>query len=88
MASLTTDQISILWESGVSEKFGLYAVKQVNSGDTIDFAPLYRVVLNTAWMGATVSGTIAGTAQTGTTVTAPAGLTNAGAYLLVQGVAR
>lgn len=87
MADLTSDQISILWESGVAEKFGLYAFKDVSDGDTYDFAAQYRKILQSAWMGATVSGVVAGT-QVGTIVTAPAGLTDAGAYLLVQGVAR
>lgn len=86
MAALTSDQTTELWTTGQCEKFSLFAVKAVNTGDTIDLSQRFRVILQTAWMGATVSGVISGSA-TGTTATAPNGLSNAGAFLLVQGVA-
>lgn len=86
MAALGQDQITEMWSDGHCEKFSLFAVKAVNTGDTLDLSSRFRVILQSAWMGATVSGVISGSA-TGTTATAPNGLTNAGAYLLVQGVA-
>lgn len=86
MAALGPDQRTELWTSGQCEKFSLFAVKNVTTADTIDLSDKFRNVLQTAWMGATVSGVIAGTFS-GTTATAPNGLTNAGAFLLVQGVA-
>lgn len=86
MATLTGSQVTILWSSGVAEEFTLFAVKNVNTGDLLDLSPSFRVVLQAMFMGATVSGIAAG-AINGTTVTAPAGLSSAAAYLLVQGVA-
>jgi hypothetical protein len=87
MAVLTPDQVTTCWEQGTCEKFGLYAVKLVNTGDTYDLSPNFRLVTQSTWMGATVSGTVTG-AQSGTVVTAPSGLTSAGAFLLVSGIAR
>lgn len=87
MATLTDDQVTICWEQGTCEKFGLYAVKFVTSGDTYDMTAKFRLVLQSTWMGATVSGTVTGS-QNGSVVTAPAGLSSAGAFLLVSGIAR
>lgn len=87
MAVLTDDQVVTCWEQGTCEKFGLYAVKQVNSADTYDMTAKFRLVLQSTWLGATVSGTVTGT-QSGSVITAPAGLANAGAFVLVSGIAR
>lgn len=86
MALLSNPQVTELWRSGIAEQFMLFAVKNVTTGDTMDLASNFRVVLQAAFVGATVSGIAPGTIS-GTIVTAPAGLTSAGAYLLVQGVA-
>lgn len=88
MASLTRAQYPMLWTNGGGEPnaFVLYAVKNVTTGDTMDVSADFRVILQSVWMGATVSGTVAGT-NTGTVLTAPNGLASAGAYVLVQGVA-
>lgn len=88
MAQLTDDQVVKLWANGDCEKFALFAVKNVDTGDTHDFTADFRVVMQAAWLGATVSGVAQGAVSADTVVAAPAGLTNAGAYLLVQGVAR
>jgi predicted branched-subunit amino acid permease len=87
MAILAADQVTLLWQDGTSEHFALFAVKFVDSGDTFDFSAYFRIILQSMWMGATVSGVAAGS-HTGTVETAPAGLTDAGAYLLIQGVAQ
>ena len=87
MATLTEDQVTTCYEEGACEKFGLYSVKFVSAGDTYDMSGRFRLVLQSTWMGATVSGTVTGS-QSGTIVTAPAGLTNAGAFLLISGIAR
>lgn len=86
MAALTPNQITPIWQEGTSGHYALLAIKNVSTGDTVDLATYFRTLIQTAWMGATVSGVATGT-STGTIATAPAGLTNAGAYLLVQGVA-
>lgn len=87
MATLTDDQVTTCYEEGACEKYGLYSVKFVSTGDTYDLGSRFRLVLQSTWMGATVSGTVTGT-QSGTVVTAPAGLSTAGAFLLVSGIAR
>jgi predicted RecA/RadA family phage recombinase len=86
MAVLNQQQVDQRWIEGNCERFALFAVKNVTSGDTVDLGTYFRTIMQTFWMGATVSGVAAGT-FTGTVATAPAGLTNAGAFLLVQGVA-
>lgn len=85
MAVLSASQVSELWRNGDCEQFSLFAVKNVNTGDTFDLSGTFRVILQVIWMGATVSGTASGS-FTGTVVTAPTGLTTAGAFMLVQGV--
>jgi hypothetical protein len=85
MAVLNPQQVDQRWLEGNCERFALFAVKNVTSGDTADLSAYFRTIMQTFWMGATVSGVAAGTFN-GTVATAPAGLTNAGAFLLVQGV--
>jgi hypothetical protein len=36
MAALGTSQIVVAWEHGIADKFVLFAIKNVNSNDTID----------------------------------------------------
>jgi hypothetical protein len=86
MAALLSAQYTPpLWQDGNCECFMLFSVRNVNTGDTVDLGSYMRVIEQCVWMGATVSGIAVG-AFTGTVVTAPAGLTSAGAYLLAQGV--
>jgi hypothetical protein len=86
MAVLAAGQVSQLWSDGQAEHLALFTVKKVSTGDTIDLSAQFRVLLQVVFMGATVAG-IATATFAGTTVTAPTGLTTAGAYMLVQGVA-
>lgn len=88
MAVLNDQQVFALFETGNCEKFGLYAVKNVNSGDTYDMGPrFFRVINQTCWMeAAPASGAIVGS-NNGTVVTIPNGVTAAGLYLLVGGIA-
>lgn len=87
MAVLNSDQVTQIWAGGDCERFALFAVKQVSAGDTYDFGTAFRVIMQQTWLGATVTGVASGTIS-GTVITAPAGITNAGAYVLIQGVAR
>lgn len=86
MTATTVGQATVMWTSGQCEQFTLFAIKGVTSGDTVDLSQWFRNLIQTTWMGATVSGTATGTFN-GTVATVPPGLVNAGAYLLVQGVA-
>jgi hypothetical protein len=86
MASLSPNQITMMWSEGQCARYALYSIKNVDTGDTIDLSNHFRVIIQTAWLGATVSGVATGS-FVGQTATAPSGLTDAGAYLLVQGVA-
>lgn len=74
-----------MWSNGEAGRTCLYALRNINTGDTIDvsydFASLKRAVL----LGVTVAGaTVA--ANTGNVVTIPAGVANDAAYLLAFGV--
>lgn len=85
MAALTADQVKPQWVDTGARRWTLFAMLNVTSGDTADLSAYFRVIKQTAWMGATVSGVVAGT-FTAQGVTAPAGLSADSAYLLVDGV--
>jgi hypothetical protein len=60
-------------------------MENITTADTADLSSFYRVIKQTMWMGATVTGVVAGT-FTNTVATVPAGLAADSAYLLVDGV--
>lgn len=86
MAALAADQISLVWSEGTHlDRAALYAVKNVDSGDTADLNKEFKVVKT----GGIVRGNGNPSAVTiaGTTVTFPTGLTDDGVWLLVLGIA-
>jgi hypothetical protein len=85
MAALDPTQVKLLWQNTGARRWALFAIENVTTGDTADLSSYYRVIKQTAWMGATVSGVATGTFTT-TVVTAPAGLSADAAYLMVDGV--
>jgi hypothetical protein len=86
MAVLTYGaQVTLEWSNGVSDKCALYAVKNVNSGDTINLGPdfslcdLAFMLVITPTQGTALPGVA------GTTVTMPGGLSGVAGYILVYG---
>lgn len=77
--------IRVVWSNSGARCWTLFAIEGVTTADTADLSNFYRVIKQTTWMGATVNGVANGT-FTATVATAPAGLSNDGAYLLVDGV--
>jgi hypothetical protein len=77
--------VTLQWENGVSDKVALYAVKGVNTGDTINISQDFIscgfgfMIVITPSQGSAVPS------MTGTTVTIPAGMTNVAGYILVYG---
>ena len=88
MAALSTDQVKRVWTDDGARRWALFAVVNVATGDTIDFATLghFRVVKQSAWMAATTSGVAAATVTAPALVTAPAGLAADSCYVLVDGI--
>jgi hypothetical protein len=73
MALLGNAQIVVAWEHGIADKFVLFAVKSVNTGDTIDVsqwfsAPKLATVLWATTAKSDKLPTIAGTVITLDTV--------------------
>ena len=87
MAALSNQQVTMLWQDGNCESFALFAVKNCNSGDTVDMSGNFRTISGSIWMEATptAGANVAGT-NTGTTLSVPSGLTNAGCFVLVGGI--
>lgn len=87
MAVLTADQVRRVYTDDGPRRWGLFAVLNTTTGDTIPFDTMgfYRKVNQSVFMGCTVNGTVAGT-QSGGVVTVPAGLSADSAYLLVDGI--
>lgn len=88
MAALTSDQVIPVFKDTGCRKQQLFQILNVDTSDTIDMASLghFRIVSQTAWMGVTVTGVATGSITPPATCTAPASLTDAGCYLLVDGV--
>jgi hypothetical protein len=42
MAALATDQISLFFEDGVTDKFALFSVRKVNTADTVDVSGWFK----------------------------------------------
>ena len=87
MAALTADQVRKVFTDDGPRRWGLFAVLNTTTGDTIpmDTMGYYRKVNQSVFMGCTVAGTIAGT-QAGAVITVPAGLSADAAYMLVDGI--
>lgn len=80
-------QVTPQWANGVADKTAVYAVKNVNAGDTINLSQdfllclLVFMIVITPSMGTAVPGVA------GTTVTMPGGLSGVSGYILVYGEA-
>ena len=84
MAVLDTTHYMHVWSDGLSDRVVLYALRNVNSGDTIDLSVEFSVVKQAIMLGTTVNGSGAASFA-GTIVTMPAGLNKDAAYLLAWG---
>ena len=86
MAVLTNAQVIPVYSAGQADLIGLFALRKVTAGDTIDIANLsnFQIVKAGVVLGVSDFVEIAAT-FTGTTVTMPSGLANSSGYLLVLG---
>lgn len=88
MASLTAANVIPQYTTGGADLLGLYALRNVTAGDTIDIAtlgqPVFQQIKRGVVLGVSDFVEIAAT-FTGTTVTMPSGLANSSAYLLIWG---
>lgn len=87
MAALTPSQYPLLFQDGRSGRVALYALLDVNTGDTVDLSALFTEIKRGVILGVTLAGSAVVTTITGTIVTIPGGSADA-ACLLVYGVAR
>jgi uncharacterized membrane protein len=87
MALLTPDQLQIVYQDGQCGKTALYAVKNVDAGDTIDVADHFKVVKRGGIVSDTGT-TIGAVTIAGTVLTIPAGPADDAVWLLVVGVAK
>lgn len=86
MAALVHQQYAKQWQDGQADRTALYALRNVNTGDTADLSEDFTVLKRGIILGTTVAGQ-ATASVSGTTVTMPAGLVNDAGYLLVFGCA-
>lgn len=74
-----------VWTDGLSDFVGLYVLRGVTTGDTIDMTIHFRSVKRAVLLGVTVAGTVAAS-NVANVITIPSGVSNDAAYLLVYGV--
>lgn len=86
MVALPLTRFPLQWMDGQAERTALYAVRNVDGGDTMDCSEQFSVVKRAVVMGTTVAAAASCTVS-GTIVTCPAGATDDAAYLLVFGAA-
>jgi hypothetical protein len=89
MATLTSTNVIPQYTTGGADLLGVYALRNVNAGDTIDLAtlgaPVWQLIVRAVVIG--VSDSVANSASTsGTVVTMPSGLTTASGYLMAWGM--
>lgn len=86
MAQLALTQFPMKWMDGHSDRVAVFALLNVNAGDTADLSQVFSVVRRATLLGVTVNAALAATVS-GTTVTIPAGAANDAAILTAYGVA-
>lgn len=86
MAALNANQYPFQWEDGVSDRTALFALRNVNTGDTCDLGQWFLLLKRAVVLGTTVAGAASATVA-GTVVTMPSGLSGDAAYLLAYGPA-
>jgi len=88
MAVLTPDQCIPTFIRGDADITGLYSLRNVTTGDTVDIAnlasPKIQIIKRGVVLGVSDFVEIAAT-FTGTVVTMPSGLNQSSAYLLIWG---
>lgn len=89
MAVLSTVQVIPVLVRGDGDMVGLYSLRNVTTGDTIDVTtlgiPTFQVVKRAVILGTTDFVEIAAS-FTDTVVTMPSGLAKSGGYMLLWGV--
>jgi hypothetical protein len=89
VAVLTSTQVIPMYTTGGADILGLYALRFVNAGDTIDLstigAPVFQLLVRCVVLGVTDAvGNYA--VVSGTVATMPAGLSSASGWLLAWGM--
>jgi len=85
MATLLAGQnVTPVYQSGPADSVGLFALKNVTTGDTIDMSQWFQVIDRCVIMGVTAFVEIAGSFS-GTVVTMPTGLSHDAGYMLIWG---
>jgi hypothetical protein len=74
-----------VWGDGQAEFTGLYALRKVSNGDTLDLSADFNPPLRAVLLGVTLNGVATVGTFAGNVLTMPGG-TNDAAYLLVFGV--
>lgn len=86
MATLTVANCTLVYSDGKADLVGLFALRKVTAGDTVDVSALSQFQLVKAGVVLGVSDFVEIAATfTGNTVTMPSGLSNSSGYLLVWG---
>jgi hypothetical protein len=86
MAVLSPAQVAPVYVEGRADLIGLFALRKVSTGDTIDLATISQFLIVKAGVVLGVSDFVEIAATfTGTVVTMPSGLASSSAYLLALG---
>lgn len=90
MAAVAGNQIKKLYSEGSAGEIAVYALRNVTTGDTVDFGPSgtgdFLVLKQAVMIGATVAGSATATVS-GTSITIPAGVAGDAIYIMVRGAA-
>jgi hypothetical protein len=84
MAALDGTHYQLVWSDGRAERVGLYALKNVSAGDTLDLASDFSVLKRAVLLGTTVNAA-AQVSVNGTGMAIPAGANADAGYLLAWG---
>jgi hypothetical protein len=84
MAALDGTHFTRVWDDGRAERVGLYALKNVSAGDTLDLSNDFSVLKRAVLLGTTVNAA-AQVSVNGTGIAIPAGANADAGYLLVWG---
>jgi len=82
MAALDGTHFTRVWDDGRAERVGLYALKNVSAGDTLDLSNDFSVLKRAVLLGTTVNAA-AQVSVNGTGIAIPAGANADAGYLLV-----
>lgn len=85
MAALPVTQYRLKHVSGDADRWAVYALLNINAGDTCDLSAEFQVLRRGTLLGVTVAAALSASVS-GTVVTIPAGAANDAAILTVYGV--